>query len=240
MSAASPLYNLALATAAARGSVSLGRGDEHLATVDVPQPRRHNVDLMPTIDHLCQQYSVRPNQIGELYLSIGPGSFTGLRIAVATAKMLALTLNLRVVAVPTIQVVAQGAPPPRSDAPHQALGVGVNLKQDRFYGAVFRYDATEKLWIERAPACLMTLPELLAQAPRPLKILGDPLPPLPAENPDVDVLPPDLSEGRSPIVWALGRRMALQGMFADPATLAPLYARPPEAQELWDKRQAKA
>src|SRR5688500_8967170 len=104
-------HNLAIETSTRVGSVTLGRGDEVVQTVEMPEQRRHTVDLMPTIDKLCQRHSLAPADIGEMYVSVGPGSFTGLRIGIATAKALAQVLGMRLIAVPTLEVVAQNVPP---------------------------------------------------------------------------------------------------------------------------------
>lgn len=88
-----------------RAGVALGRSRETgLEVLGVepmlPASRRHD-DLMPAIDRLSRRVGVRPGDIGTLAVSIGPGGFTSLRIAVATAKMLADATGARCVAVPT-------------------------------------------------------------------------------------------------------------------------------------------
>jgi tRNA threonylcarbamoyl adenosine modification protein YeaZ len=98
-------HNLALETSGHAASVVLGHGDELLATFTLSKKRRHHLDLMTGVDHLCREHAVAPAGIGEVYLALGPGSFTGLRVAVATAKMLALTLGGKIVGVPTLDVL---------------------------------------------------------------------------------------------------------------------------------------
>ena len=81
-------YQLALETSCRPGSISLGCGDQLMASVDLPDPNRpprqpgNRLDLMASIDQLTQQHQVTQTQISDVYLSIGPGSFTGLRTAV--------------------------------------------------------------------------------------------------------------------------------------------------------------
>ena len=103
-------YNLAIETASREGVIALGRGDELLARAELPQQRRHNIELTPTIDRLCADHGIGASGLAEAYVSLGPGSFTGLRIAVATVKMLALTTGLRVVGVPTIEALRAAYP----------------------------------------------------------------------------------------------------------------------------------
>ena len=107
---ANTTHHLAIETSTGDGAVALGRGDEPLATRDLPSKRRHNLELIPTVDHLLRDHGLTARDLAELYISLGPGSFTGLRIAVATAKMLALTLGVRVVGVPTLDVLREQHP----------------------------------------------------------------------------------------------------------------------------------
>ena len=112
-------FNLAIETSDRQGWITLGRGHELLESMMIHSaatpsasglsPRRGD-DLMPAIELLCQRHDVQPRDIGELYVSLGPGSFTGLRVAIATAKMLARFLETRVIGVPTIEVIAHQVP----------------------------------------------------------------------------------------------------------------------------------
>lgn len=232
-------FNLAVETSTRAGSVTLGRDDEPLETIELAPQQRHNVDLMPTIDRLCQRHAAVPADLGELYLSIGPGSFTGLRIAVTTAKMLAAVLGTRVVAVPTLDVVAQNVPPPRGEAATRPrLAVCLALKRDRVYAGRFRHDGGG--WVADDEPALLNMADLVERWPPPLLVLGDPLPPVPerfAAAGPISLLPPDLAAPRSEAVWTLGRAAAERGGYVDPLKLLPLYVRPPEAVELWAKRR---
>jgi len=164
-----PSYNLAIECSSRQGSISLGRDDALLKTVEIPQPTRHAIELTPTIDRLCQQDHVKPKQIGQVYVSIGPGSFTGLRIACVTAKMLANVLGTKLVAVPTVDVVVQNV-----SADYTHVAVGLNTKRDRMYAAVYRH--TNEGWQRIIDPALMTPTELCDQAPRPLAVMGNHLP----------------------------------------------------------------
>jgi tRNA threonylcarbamoyl adenosine modification protein YeaZ len=100
-------YSLAIETSGRSGSIALGCGDQMLACAQLPAPKRHRMELMPAIDELCRAHGATPGELGQVFVSIGPGSFTGLRIAVTTAKMLAMTLNTTVIAIPTTDIIAE-------------------------------------------------------------------------------------------------------------------------------------
>ena len=68
------------------------------------------VTLLEDIDALLRQGGIRPHDIEALAVGIGPGSFTGLRIGLATARGLALALEIPAAGVSTLAALAAGAP----------------------------------------------------------------------------------------------------------------------------------
>ena len=68
--------------------------------------RNHTVELMPRIIRILKLANLKVAALTALAVSLGPGSFTGLRIGLATAKGLALPHKLPVVGVPTLDIVA--------------------------------------------------------------------------------------------------------------------------------------
>ena len=79
---------LAIETSGRHGSVAVAAGPTVLAMQELPATSRHAIGLMPAIRDLTEQQGWKPAEIEHLYLSLGPGSFTGLRIAVAIAHAL--------------------------------------------------------------------------------------------------------------------------------------------------------
>lgn len=223
-------YSLAIETTSRVGEIALGRADALLDTVTLPPQRRHHVGLMPGIEGLCRAHGLGPRDIGEVYVSLGPGSFTGLRVAVAAAKMLALAGGVKLVGVPTLDVVAHNAPPA-----HAHVAACLNLKRETIYCAVYRREGGQMTPI--VPPALRALPELLHEAPRPVAVVGELLPePAPGDDAQVTVLPPELARGRAEVVWHLGRALARAERYTDPLAIEPMYIRRPEAVELWERR----
>ena len=89
--------------------------------------------LMPTITGLCSEAGTNVAALKGVAVSIGPGSFTGLRIGVATANALGLALGIPVVPLPTLALMARSA---EKEAGRRILCVSVCTKQD-FYGQIF-------------------------------------------------------------------------------------------------------
>src|SRR4051794_137410 len=106
---------LAIETSGRTGSVAAVEGGVVLAERDFPHGLQNAALILPLLDELCRGQGWKPSDVGELYVSAGPGSFTGLRIGVTLAKTLALSTGAKIVAVPTVAVLALNAP---ADAKH--------------------------------------------------------------------------------------------------------------------------
>jgi len=216
--------SLAFETSGRFGSVALGRDGELVETAGLPRKKRHNLELMPEVAALFERHSLQPADLSELYISLGPGSFTGLRIAIATAKMLSLTnTNLKIVGVPTIEVLAEQY---KGAAEHVA--VCMNFKRGTMYAGVYR---------DGAPLIepdLRSADDLLAQAPRPLAIVAEVDTRIEPSD-GLSIVQRESVEANAETTWQLGRAYAEQGRFTDPQVLAPLYIREPEAVTLWNE-----
>ncbi len=97
---------LALETTEKFGSVALADGKSLLAEVELPKDRRSAQTLAPAMDAILRDNGVAPKGVDALVVIVGPGSFTGLRVGVAMAKMFAYAVNARILAFRTHEVVA--------------------------------------------------------------------------------------------------------------------------------------
>ena len=102
---------LAVETSGRLGSVALAQGDKLLSETCFSGPMRHSAEIFPAITGLLNKFDKKPDQIEQVYISAGPGSFTGLRIAVTFAKTLALANGAKIVAVDTLDVIAANVSP---------------------------------------------------------------------------------------------------------------------------------
>lgn len=220
--------SIALETAGRVGHVALGIGDAFTESRPIPRSRRRNLELVPTLDALLHDHGYGPGDIDEAYVSLGPGSFTGLRMAIATAQMLALAQpRLKLVGVPTLDVLAL-----QHQHAAEHVAVMLNIKRGTSYCACYRQGEP------RLEPALRTTGELLAQAPRPLAIVAEIDPGLPDAD-DVTWLDPNATAPDPAVAWRLGHQLARAGRFTDAPKLLPLYIREPEAVTLWEQ-QGKA
>ncbi len=228
--------NLAIETSSRHGSVSVGAGDQLLASAVLPPPRRQRVDLLPTIDGLFRQQDLAPAALQQVYVNVGPGSFTGLRIAMATVQALALVQPLQVAALCSLDVLAGNLPP---DTPGPVF-IGVNQKADTIYGRLFASHPTSD-WHATTPAGLHTAADILAL--QPASILAEMLPTEGTgcdELAQVKRLNAELTTPRSEVLWRLGQAAAARQQWVEVRQLLPVYARAPEAVRLWEQRQQRS
>jgi len=130
---------LALETSGRVGSVALAIGSQFLAQNTFSGPMRHSAEIFPAIQHLLARFDRKPSQIGHIYISIGPGSFTGLRIAVTVAKAMNLANPVRIVAVDTLDVIAANIAPDDPEPPVNRIAAVLDAKRNQFYIAAYEH-----------------------------------------------------------------------------------------------------
>jgi tRNA threonylcarbamoyladenosine biosynthesis protein TsaB len=178
---------LAIETSGRMGSVALAQGERLLGERHFSGPMRHSAEVFPAILWLLERFGKMPADIEQVYISVGPGSFTGLRIAVAIAKTMALASGAKIVAVDTLDIIAanvisftaeSAARPPQQRQshcrcggwknaekecvlkPNERLAAILDAKRGQFFIAV--YDKTrDAIWQKILPDCLMTTEEFL-------------------------------------------------------------------------------
>lgn len=230
---------LVVETSTFHGSVAVGRGVDLLAWQALSAERRHTTELMPTIAKLLDDLDAKPADIEVLAFSQGPGSFTGIRVAATVARTWHAATGCRVVALPTLSVIAQNALCSADTARH--LAVMLDARQGKVYGAVFDRDGADKLR-ERSPADMHDVGSWIAGLPRPCGVLGEGLArhQEAVEAAGLTALPEETwrPDARSGLAIAADR--IAQGAFCAPEQIVPAYLRPPECEEVYEKRRAAA
>ncbi len=185
----------------------------------------HTVELMPRLVRLMEQQKLSPASLSGLVVSLGPGSFTGLRIGLGLAKGLALACRLPVVGIPTLEVVIQ---------PHtaQSLPIWAILQAGRGRICAGYYLRRRGLWRQQGSHLLTTLEELCNRVGEPALFCGE----LGAQDADLIhrrlgltaiVASPAASLRRAAFLAELGWERLKRGDADDPATLSPIYLHNP-------------
>lgn len=236
---------LAIETAGRVGSVCVAEGASVLARAELPPDRRHAAGLHTAIDHLVREAGWAPDSINEVYVSGGPGSFTGVRIGITVARTLAWAIGARLVRVPTLNGLARNAmdaePPP-------FVATILDAKRNQIFGALFAFEAADRKYAARIEAILIAPAEFLARAAdlaggiEHVAVLGEGL----VQHRDAvahtgaRILPESTWTGRAESVHAEGRAMALRGDYCSAGDCVPIYVRLPEPEEKWQAQQAAA
>ena len=241
--AVNPLI-LAIETSGRLGSVAIAVGWRMLNETAFSGPMRHSSEVFPAICSLLNRFGRKPKDIEHIYISVGPGSFTGLRIAVSMAKTMHLANKAKIVAVDTLDVIAANAADyiRQKKTGVEKIAVILDAKRSQFYIAVYqrmsaeRRTASDGIWKKISPDSLMTASQFIgrfAGKAKPVWLLGEGLvyysDKFKAEG--VRFLDEQYWAPRAAKVHLLGWKMASAGQFTDPVTLQPKYLRRPEAQE---------
>lgn len=224
---------LAIETSSRVGSVAIATKSRLLRAELLPGRMRHAGELMPAIDGMLRQAGWPVESLTDVHVSIGPGSFTGLRIAVTVARTLAWSIGARIVAVPTVDGLSRNALSATPRPKHVA--VLLDAKQAQVFAAAFELQDGE--YRKVIDAHMAPPAEFLARCPRPLSVLGEGIPyhRQAIEAAGVEVLTDDLWWPRAEHVLAVGRALAEAASFTPGGYLLPMYIRRPEAEEKWEK-----
>jgi tRNA threonylcarbamoyladenosine biosynthesis protein TsaB len=227
---------LAIETSGRIGSIALVENGAVLSEKVFPHGLQHAAMIIPIIDDLCRDHATKPTDLEHLYVSAGPGSFTGLRIGITLCKTLAFTTGVRIVAVPTLRVLVENA---RSDA--ENVIIVLDAKRDQIFTG--RYQREGDGWKEVEGPHLDSLVAMIKRSPRPLHLLGEGIPFhrkfFPSDSSIIETSE-ESWRARAAAVAKIGAAMAKNDEFADPFALSPIYIRKPEAEEKWDVLHGKA
>lgn len=226
---------LALETSGRSGSAALlvaGAGStiELVEELAIGEGQRTAQALVPCVDSLLKRHGWKPRELDAIAVAAGPGSFTGLRVGVVTAKTLAYATGARLVGVNTLAAMADQIPPGRRG---RRLWTILDAQREELFAACFGANGPEDpsdesatlaevLPIETWLARLM--PGDAVSGPPLVKLLGR-LPAGVASISEGDWAPTAAGVGR------LGARLLVSGAATDPMTLVPAYFRQSAAEE---------
>src|SRR5512132_883619 len=212
---------LAVETSTLAGGAALLDGGLVVGEYTLDVSVTHSERLMGAIDRLLTDASWTVRDLEGLAVSVGPGSFTGLRIGLSTVKGLALALAIPIAAVPTLDAMA-------TLLPFAALAVCpvLDARKREVYASLYRWDGAgmHRVWeyLAIAPA------DLARRLEEPVIVLGDAADQI--HSPYAQRIRPP-RRGPSPAsAGALGCSRLAIGDTVAPADLVPIYLRPSEAE----------
>jgi tRNA threonylcarbamoyladenosine biosynthesis protein TsaB len=215
---------LVLETSGRAGQVAVFQGATLLALRRLDEARRHARDLAPAVAELLAAQGWKPADVKAVVVSRGPGSYTGLRVGLISAKIFAYATGCQLVAIDTFSAIANQAPDSIS-----RLDVLADAQQSKVYIQPFvRSDG----WQAPAPLAIRPLADWLATRDVETPVTG------PGLETYADRLPSALPrlmaecwQPRVETVARLGLTRFLDGDTDDPWAVEPLYLRPSSAEE---------
>lgn len=246
---------LAVETSSRTGSVAIAKGAKLLAETAFSAPLRHSAEIFPAIGALLERFGLSSDQIQHIYISGGPGSFTGLRIATTFAKIMHLANAVKIVTLSTLDVIASNivngsAGLYRTDnlktnkiddreSPNRIATI-LDAKRGQFFIAVYERNTSDKqqsaggwIWKKIMPDSVMSASQFLekfACKEKPIWLLGDGLVYY-KDKFDADgifFLSEEYWSPKAAKVHSLGWQKALKEQFEEPIALTPNYLRKPD------------
>jgi tRNA threonylcarbamoyladenosine biosynthesis protein TsaB len=222
---------LLLETSGRTGFVAVAVGAELREVRWLPEGRRQGRDLAPATAELLRRQNWRPRDVQAVFISRGPGSYTGLRVGIISAKTFAFATGCDLVAVDTFTIVAHQVPP---DV--QFLDVLADAQQDKVY--VQPFGRSPEGWSTLAPLAIRPIAEWLAGRDIQAWVSGPGLFRWAARLPPGTLLvdPPE-REPQPEGLLQVGLAAYCAGERTDLWALEPLYLRPSSAEEQWTARK---
>lgn len=222
------MLTVGIETSGQSGSVALVEEGRVLAASSLSQTgRRHARTLVSELKSLLEQLGYSPRDCGCVAVSIGPGSFTGLRVGVVCAKTFAYATGCEIVSVDTLQAIA-AATPTGTDSVHVLVDA---MRGDVFHA---RYDRQDGNWVRQGEIGLSPWRKLLPTIDPNIPLTGPALTNISTESWAHPRLPESSWTPTAALVALIGEEQAVAGNTDDVWQLQPLYIRKSAAEEKLD------
>lgn len=210
---------LAVDTSTAQAGLALYDGAQVISEYAWRSSQRHTVELAPAIYDLLKRCGLSMDDIRALGVALGPGSFTSLRVGLSLAKGLALSRQVPLIGIPTLDILARAQPASR-------LPLAVVIQAGRGRLAAGWYKSSKSGWQAKGPARVLTVEALAEEVNRPTLVCGE----LPlearqrlAQKPEIQLLSPSQSVRRPAVLAEIAWERWQAGQVDEEATLAPIY-----------------
>ncbi|MBL8830305.1 MAG: tRNA (adenosine(37)-N6)-threonylcarbamoyltransferase complex dimerization subunit type 1 TsaB, partial [Planctomycetaceae bacterium] len=225
-------------TSGQSGSVAALVGEQVVAQITLDPQRRSAQTLAPAMRELLVQAGWQPAMVDVVGVAVGPGSFTGLRVGVTTAKTFAYAVGCRVVAINTLDVIAEQAQP-QVPLEMSRLSVVIDAQRGDVFARLYERGAVDT-WQPVSPAAIQSHDAWRASLGSSTAVSGPALEKLaPSLSPEVIVMPRELWSPEAVTVGRLAARCASREQFDDVWQLAPLYMRRSAAEDVFDRKAAE-
>jgi tRNA threonylcarbamoyladenosine biosynthesis protein TsaB len=220
---------LIIETSGRVGQVGLAEGGRLLQTRRLNEARRHARDLAPAIGDLLQTQGWQPRDLHGVIVSRGPGSYTGLRVGIMSAKTLAYATDAALILVDTFAAIAEQTP-----AEIERVDIVSDAQQQRLYIQTFARSGVGGSVLAEGPLRIEAIADWLARRPSSDWVSG------PGVRVYRDRFPPTLRllneeswDPRLENLLKIGFERFARNERDDGWSAEPLYLRPSSAEEKW-------
>ena len=216
-------------TSTMHGSIALTESEKVLTEWALNVQKTHSERLLPGIQFLFQETGLTLEHLEAIAVTIGPGSFTGLRIGLATAKALALATGKPLVGIPSLDVIVENTP-----CFNGLVCAALNARRGELYAALYRKSPDGQA--ERVTEYLAVSPEsLLEMIQEPALIIGDGVEmygeQLQKESRHpLAFVPMELNYPRASVLCRMATKRYSMGSGGHPRDIKALYVRPSDAE----------
>jgi len=226
---------LSIETSTRVGSVAIIEDEHLIAEYILNVVSTHSERLLPSIDQILKDSQLTVRDIEGFAVSLGPGSFTGLRIGISTVKGLAFAAGKEVAGIPTLDVLAHNLMFTRL-----LVCPLLDARKGEVYTALYQGDGSGKL--EKLTPDLAIKPEeLLTRIKEPVIFLGDGVEAyrdtLRSGQDNCLFVPAYLNQPRASVLAKLGLEKFKRGEILKDDEILPLYCRAPEAEIMWKEER---
>lgn len=215
---------LAIESSAVVASVALQSDDRLLAELTLNRGNTHSENLLPMVETLLTRTGLSVDDVDLFAVSAGPGSFTGVRIGVATVKGLAFGKGKPCAGVSTLEALAENL----AFLPDGLICPVMNARRNQVYTALFR--GKSRILPDQAIS-VAELEEVLSGYSEPVWFVGDGYELVTSQIKHVyHPLPERLRLQSAASVASVAMRYAKEGNTTDDARLFPVYLRPSQAE----------
>lgn len=222
---------LLLETSSKAGWVAVAEADSVRAVRHLAEARRNARDLAPKVAELLAGQGWKPRNVTAVIVSRGPGSYTGLRVGLMSAKAFTYATGCSLIAIDTFAALALQAP-----AEAAVVEVLSDAQQDRVYWQRFSRPLPDGIPTATTPLAIVRFAEWLRTHDPTAWVTGPglrvPGRALPAAT---SVVASDAWDVRPESLLRLGLRRLRAGERDDVWAVEPIYLRPSSAEEQWDR-----
>lgn len=228
---------LTLDTSSIVASVAIGDEEKLIAEYTINHKKTHSQKLLPMIEEVLERCELKTKDIDLFGVSLGPGSFTGLRIGITTVKVMAQALNKPVVGVSSLEGLAYNIP--FFDG---LICPIIDAQRESVYSAIYSWEGDKLNTVKQGD--VLEVKDLLKHVKDLNKktiFLGDGLnrfkDQIQEELPSISIFPnSSLVLPRASSILEIVRSKSKQGLVSEAKDILPIYMRKSQAERQYEAR----